>query len=105
LSTTKRIIGLFALLLAASNACALESFSGKVTSIEVTYMPDTIRFVMDTGNATCPAGRPLTWSKNPENNKAVYAALLSALTSGKSVLLYINDGDTGCNGQFVYVSN
>jgi len=77
---------------------------GKVTLVEPTYLPNAVTFVMDAGNATCPAGSWLKWQKpDPENNKAVFAALMAAMTAGKQVRLYINDGDTSCVGQFVHI--
>lgn len=83
---------------------ALQNFTGRVTSIEITYMPTSIRFRMDKGNVVCPAGAALTWQNpNAENNKAVYSALATALAGGHQVLFYINDDDATCVGRFIYL--
>jgi hypothetical protein len=92
-----------ALLVTSGEAAALETFAGKVTVIEATYMPNAIKFYMDGGNASCPAGSVITWAQSIDNNKIVYATLLSALTSGKQVRIYMNDGDASCTARFVYV--
>lgn len=58
------------LLFAHEPAFALQVFSGKVTGIELAYMPSAIRFSLDGGNAACPAGKVLIWQNaNVENNK------------------------------------
>lgn len=89
----------------AGPANALQSFTGKVTSIEATYMPSVIPFRLDQGNAACPAGTPLLWqSSNIENNKAIYATLLSAHLSGQRIMFYMNDNDASCTGRFIYVT-
>ncbi|MBA6302871.1 hypothetical protein H4J52_05800 [Colwellia sp. MB02u-14] len=98
----KKII-LIMLIMLSLNAQALESIVGKVTLVEATYLPGSISFYMDTGNATCPKGKWFKWSKNEENNKIVYSTLMTALVSGKKVRLYINDNDTSCKGQFLHI--
>lgn len=74
---------IISMLLASANAAALESFLGKVTTLEPTYLPGAITFTLDSGNATCPKGTWLKWSKTEENNKIVYSTLMAALASGK----------------------
>lgn len=89
---------------APEEASAFEIITGKVTNIEATYMPDTVRFYLTGGSASCAAGRVLVWKRTADNNKAVYAGVLSALSNEKNVILYVNDGDTSCTGQFIYFS-
>ncbi|TBV73262.1 hypothetical protein [Pseudoxanthomonas winnipegensis] len=95
---------LVVLLFAAAPASALQMITGKVKEIEVSYMPGQVRFTLTEGNATCPAGKQLIWTNsNAENNKAVYAALAAALSSGKAVRFYFDDGDESCIGKFFYM--
>ena len=102
---TKLIFLMFAITL-SNSAHALEAFVGKVTTVEPTYLPGAVTFTMDTGNATCPAGRWLKWQKpDADNNKAVYSTLMTALVSGKKIRFHINDGDTNCVGQFMHLIN
>lgn len=83
----------------APSALAYQTIEGHVTLLEPTYLPTVIAFSMDAGSSVCPAGGWLRWSKSStDNNKAVYATLLSAFTTGKRVRFYINDGDTNCMG-------
>lgn len=99
------------LLLATASAAAADSkedlvaLKGKVILIEGTYMPTLITFQMDVGTARCPSGAWLTWQHtNPDNNKAIYSALLMALSSGRPVTLMLPSEGTGCTGRFFYVS-
>ena len=95
---------LFLLLLFSTNAFALQSIIGRVTAIEVSYMPESVRFTLDQGNAACPIGKVLTWQNaNLENNKAVYAAVTAALASGQRIEFFIEDGDQSCMGRFIYI--
>jgi hypothetical protein len=101
------ILGTCALLLMVANkpAFALQVFFGRVTGIELTYMPSAIKFSLDSGNAACPAGKTLTWQNaNAENNKVVYSALTTALASRQKIVFYINDDDLTCVGRFIYLS-
>lgn len=101
----KFVIGLTILALSATSY-ALEGIVGKVSVLEATAMPAQITFYLDAGNATCPTGTWLKWQKpDPENNKAVYAALMASLASGKQIRFYINNGDTTCTGQFIHLLN
>lgn len=95
---------MFSLVSVSSNA--LEWIKGKVTSIESTYLPGRIAFVLDSGSVSCPAGKVLFWQKtDAENNKVVYSTILAAMLSNKTVQLVINDGDTNCVGQYIYILN
>ncbi|PPT41587.1 hypothetical protein XarbCFBP8132_10730 [Xanthomonas arboricola] len=90
----------------SSPADALEWISGRVTSIEATYMPARIPFVLNGGNATCPAGKSLSWANpNIENNKAIYATLIASLTTGKKLTFIIDDNDKTCLGKFIYLED
>ncbi|MBB5367519.1 MULTISPECIES: hypothetical protein [unclassified Janthinobacterium] len=87
-----------------SNVYAFESAVGRVTSIEASYLPGTMFFSLDGGSKSCPAGVRIEWSKaDLANNKAVYATLLTSLVAGKKLSIVINDGDTNCKGQFIYI--
>ena len=89
----------------SSTALALTDISAKVVHVEATYMPGAVTFVLDTGNSTCPAGTWVTWQKDVDNNKAVYTLLIAAVTSGRRIEFFINDGDTTCKGQFIHLTN
>lgn len=94
------------LLLFSGAASALQTFSGRVGKIEATYMPASIMFTLTEGNATCPAGKTLVWANaNQENNKAIYAALLSAYVSDKKIRFYMDDNDKSCTGKFIYLGD
>ncbi|MBB2806653.1 hypothetical protein FHR59_003847 [Xanthomonas arboricola] len=99
-------IVLFGLAIACGKADALQYISGQVTSIEASYMPSQIPFVLNSGNAACPAGKPVYWA-NPsiDNNKAIYAALVTSLTTGKKITFIIDDDDKLCKGKFLYLEN
>ena len=86
----------------ASNA--LEVATGRVTYLEPTYLPAVVSFAMDSGSASCPAGQLLKWQKaDQSNNKAAYATLMLALSTGKKIRLFFNDGDTTCIGQYLHL--
>ncbi|MET1257045.1 hypothetical protein [Aliikangiella maris] len=88
----------------STTSWALENITGKVTFLEPTYLPSTIVFSLDAGNATCPAGTYLKWQKSDvENNKAVYSTLLAAMMSRKRIKFHFNDGDTGCVGTHLHL--
>lgn len=84
------------------DALADEAVTARVILIEPTYMPTTIMFQLDKPLPSCPLGTWLRWNKGAENNKAAFASLLSALTSGKPVRFHINSGDTTCAGQYLH---
>jgi len=90
-------------LLVWRSAHAAEVVTARVTLVEPTYMPNVVSFQIDKPFPSCPLGSWLTWNKGPDNNRAVYAALLSAMSSGKRITLYINSGDTTCTGQYLHV--
>ena len=98
-------IYLFALLSAVSTpSLALESFTGKVTMLEPSYLPGALYFQMDTGNSTCPTGTWLKWQNaNTENNMGVYSTLMTALVSGKKVNFHFDNGDTNCAGKHLHL--
>jgi hypothetical protein len=89
---------------ACTSGMAMEQIIGKVTYVEPTYLPAIVQFTIDSGSTSCPVGQYLKWQKSDQsNNKAVYGTLLLALTTGKRVRLYVNDGDTTCTGQYLHV--
>jgi hypothetical protein len=93
-----------AIVLACTSGMAMEHVTGRVTYLEPTYLPAMVQFTMDAGSASCPTGQYLKWQKaDQSNNKTVYATLLLALTAGKRIRLFMNDGDTTCTGQFLHV--
>jgi len=83
---------------------ALQSFEGTVKALEPTYLPGTVAFDMDAGNAACPAGKQLRWQKpDVENNKAVYSTVMAALISKNKIRVYINDNDSTCVIQYLHL--
>lgn len=100
------LVALFGLTVVCGKAEALQYISGRVLSIEATYMPVQIPFVLNAGNTTCPAGKPLYWANsNIDNNKAIYAALMTSLTTGKKITFIIDDDDKKCIGKFIYLED
>jgi hypothetical protein len=90
-------------LVLSTSSFALDGFNGKVNWLEPTYLPAVIKFTMDSGNSTCPAGTVLRWQKpDVENNKLVYSTLMAAMLSGKRVRFHFNDGDTACTGTHLH---
>ena len=95
-----------AVALLSTSANAVQWIKGKVTSIEVTYLPAKLEFTMDTGNTACPAGKKLIWAKESwDNNKIIHSTVLAAMLASKSISFVINDNDTNCIGQFLYINN
>jgi len=93
---------LLAIVCGSSNA--LEAIVGHVTYLEPTYLPSLVQFTLDSGSASCSAGTYLKWQKaDQSNNKAVYATLMLASATGRTVRLYVNDGDTTCVGQYFHL--
>ena len=92
----KRMAVLAMMLLAATQAKALEMVAANVSVVESSYMPATVTFMLTSGTALCPSGRWLVWQRDAENNKAVYAMLMSAMVSGKKVNVYFDEGDSQC---------
>lgn len=101
----KRCFAAAALLLATGSASALEAVVGNVILLEPTYMPDRVMFILSAGTSSCPAGQYLYWQGSAENNKAVYATLLTAISTGKQVRFHVDDGDTTCKGRFLHLVN
>jgi acyl-CoA synthetase (AMP-forming)/AMP-acid ligase II len=86
------------------NAHAFQVFEGKVALLQPTYLPSVVSFQLTAGSTLCPSGAWLQWTNaDQSNNKAIYATLLAAFTAGKTIRLYINDGDTTCTGVFMHV--
>lgn len=82
----------------------LEFMIGKVVDLEPTYMPATIAFVMDTGSASCPAGKMLFWKKADQvNNRIVYSTLQQAIGTGQRIIFHVAKGDTTCNGLYIHL--
>lgn len=90
-------------LMFSSSAIGSEVVTAKVSLVEPTYMPGIVSFQLAGGTATCPVGTWLHWQQSADNNKAVYAALLTALATGRRVTFYVANGDTTCTGQFLHV--
>jgi hypothetical protein len=90
-------------LLVADKAHALQQLSGHITVLESTYMPTSISFQLDVGNAACPAGKWLKWT-NTASMQATYSTMLAALLAGRKVNFFINDNDATCTGQFFHVT-
>ena len=102
----KFVLFVFFIICSFSNAQAITAINGaKVTLVEGTYMPDLVSFQLDVGSTTCPAGTNMVWQKTVENNKAIYTLLITALTGGRKINFYINDGDASCKGQFIHLTN
>lgn len=81
--------------------------TAKVTAIEATWVPDYVLFQLDTGMSNC-AGTWLNYTGvgagqtvAKDSVKAAYALVLSAIQSGKKVLVVGN----GCNIINVQVTN
>jgi hypothetical protein len=90
----------------SSTSFALESFVGNVVTLEPSYLPSVVAFQMNAGNATCPSGTWLFWgTADQQNNKGVYATLMTALIAGKQIRFHINNGDTTCKGQHIHLIN
>jgi len=92
----KRIAILAGMLLVADQAHAIEHVVAKVSVVESSYMPGTVTFILADGTAQCPTGKWLVWQRDPENNKATYAMLMTAIVSGKKVKVYFDNGDSTC---------
>lgn len=87
--------------LVCAKAHAVEVLTGKVKILEATYMPVKILFQLKVGTSSCPAGTWLSWSNpNAYNMKITYATLLAAVSSGKSINIYINNS---CEGQYLHI--
>lgn len=79
----------------------------KVTSIEASYMPDSLPFKVAGAGGSCAAGQLLTWNRKgstdalkQSNATSVYALLLTALVNNRNIIVYGNN--TGCTVDFIY---
>ncbi|OWQ86815.1 hypothetical protein CDN99_19045 [Roseateles aquatilis] len=80
----------------------------RVTSMEVTYMPDRILFAIESNVGSCGAGTWLTYEGSQgdtamrhANVKAVYAALVAAKVGGTTIRAY--GRNAGCKAIFFYL--
>lgn len=98
-------------LLSASSAMPVfahdATFTGKITMIEPTYMPEGIIFRSDGGAGSCQAGASLTWNVrgNTEaariaNSQAILSALMTAQVAGRTVGVYANSSN--CSVEFIH---
>lgn len=93
-------------MIVSAHASAIEWIRGKVMSMESTYLPGEMQFVLDGGSVSCPAGKVIKWRKSDlENNKMIYSTLLAAMLSGRTIQVVVNDNDTNCVGQYIYILN
>lgn len=83
---------------APAHAAARSVNSVRVTLIEPGYMPDSIAFQIDKAAGACPAGAFLRWyaqgadsTAKSANVNAIYSALMTALASGKTLNLGVED--------------
>jgi len=68
------------------------------------YMPGAVAFMTEAGDSTCPAGNWLRWESGDfENNKAIYAALLTAHASRQAINFYHCAGS--CTGAHLHVTD
>ena len=89
------LIALSAIALLARPARAATTFGGgTVRALEAEFMPGTVAFANTANSTACPQnpvypGTEWLWfsSTNVDTNKAVYAAVLAAYLSGKSLWL------------------
>lgn len=101
-------------LMAAGIAAAAPSLAydasgdGKVTLIEVTYMPGSIQFQLNTAIGSCRPGQWIFWHPRGEtqtakdqNAQAVLSTLMTAKTASQSVRVYLTSA--GCSAEFLYL--
>lgn len=87
-----------------AHAATAEIIGARVTLIEPTYMPDSIGFWIDKPVGACPAGAFLRWyargadaAAKTTNVNAIYSGLVTAMTSGKTVNLSVEDSNCSVN--------
>ena len=80
----------------------------KVTSIEASYMPDSLLFKVAGAGGSGAAGQLLGWNRKgstdalkQSNATSVYALLLTALVNNRNIVIYGNN--TGCTVDFIYI--
>ena len=106
-----KVLSCTLLLIISSSAFSADwSGSVKITKVIVDYMPDMLRFNVDTSLGNCSAG---TWldhkgkgsdqATKRENLKVVYSATLAALMSGTTV--WVNGINAGCEIDNMQFSN
>lgn len=89
-----------------NSANAHQWIKGGVTGIEVSFMPGALYFYLDAGNTACPAGKAMKWQNtSAENNKVIHSTVLAAMLAGKKLHVVINDNDTTCTVQYLYILN
>ena len=93
----RRIISfiLFALTMIQLNSAVaqLVPIVGHVQIIDTSSMPGSVLFQLDSSDATCPAGAWLWWHNvDLSNNKATYAALMTALVQAQRGQIYLIGG-------------
>ncbi|WAC74952.1 hypothetical protein OU995_09750 [Roseateles sp. SL47] len=99
--------GVFPQLSQAEDPYDWSTTSAHVVTMELTYMPASLMFAIDTNVGSCGAGTMLTWkgsgadeTARRANMNAVLAAMLAAKVSGTPVRVF---GKTaGCEVKFVY---
>jgi hypothetical protein len=93
-----------------NNAIAYDwsATSAHVVSIEGTYMPSEILFVVDVSVGSCPSGVFLKWqghgadaATRQANVKAIYALLVAARLSSTPIRIYGSNSD--CLVSFIYL--
>lgn len=101
-----RYFFVFAMCFLCNSANAIQWIKGKVTGMEVTYMPAEVVFYLDTGNTACPTGKAMRWANaSIENNKVIHSTVLAAMLAGKKLNVVINDNDTTCAVKYIYILN
>lgn len=99
---------LVALVPTVSFATAFDVFA-HVTEIEPSYVPNNLVFAVDQPAGACPSGPWLFFNGNPasnnlpENIKAVYAEVTTALATGN--LVEVSGDDAGCLVTSVHLLN
>jgi len=81
-----------------------------VNSIEASYMPGGVVFTAKDNAGSCAAGNLLAWNVRYSasddriaNASSIYALLLTALSTGKSITIYGNNN--GCTVDHVYINS
>jgi hypothetical protein len=80
--------------------------TGRVTTLEPTYMPNRISLQMDAGSPACPRGKWLSWeagTAGAPHIQAVYATLMAALLDTRNVTFVVYDSDVNCVGRYLHL--
>jgi hypothetical protein len=115
------ILSAVVLLVSSSATAANVSFSGEVTSVQSSYMPAFLTFSLKDANTSQPLGDatcPASWffvfkDSSADKIKAMYATLLAATISGKSVTVIYDSaapsdsslGFPNCVFHFLYIAS